>query len=85
MDANFISNLCQFYPISEDVAKRMFNEFLEYFHETQEDFIKRRHHELQKEGHNNNHIFEALQREMVQHRFKGSTLSIRQIRRIIYG
>lgn len=53
--------------------------------ETAEDFIRRRHGELQREGLRNEAIYRRLAAEASAGRFKCPSLSLRQVRRIIYG
>jgi hypothetical protein len=53
--------------------------------ETIEDFVRRRHGELQRQGLRNEAIYRRLATEAGAGRFAGSPLSLRQVRRIIYG
>lgn len=50
-----------------------------------DEFIARRHAELQAQGEGNSEIFERIARELRALRFKAPELSARQIRRRIYG
>ena len=50
-----------------------------------DEFIARRHGELQAQGENNTEIFERIAEELRAVRFKAPELSARQIRRRIYG
>ena len=70
---------------TEEEAARILGEILNYFDETWETFIQRRHKELQKSGRSNNTIYERIQKELQIRRFVAPELSERQIRRIIYG
>ena len=47
--------------------------------------IQARHLELKAQGLNNEDIYTSIQQEIEKRRFKAPSLSIRQIRRIIYG
>ena len=53
--------------------------------ETAEEFVLRRHGELQREGLRNDAIYRRLAAETVVGRFRGAPLSLRQVRRIVYG
>jgi hypothetical protein len=50
-----------------------------------DEFIARRHAELQAQGESNAEIFERIAAELRGLRFKAPELSARQIRRRIYG
>ncbi|HEY6645227.1 hypothetical protein [Povalibacter sp.] len=66
-------------------ATRVVHEVLNFLDETPEDFIRRRHRELQSSGCSNTEIFSRLATELTQWRFRASDFSERQIRRVIYG
>jgi hypothetical protein len=53
--------------------------------ETVEDFVRRRHGELKREGLRNEAIYRALAAEAGAGRFRDGGLTERQVRRIIYG
>src|SRR5262249_36276918 len=64
---------------------RLVDELLAYFSESIEEFVVRRHRELQTEELRNAPIFERLAAEVRQRRLTAPSLSQRQIRRLIYG
>ena len=66
-------------------AERVVAEVLDYFSESLEGFITRRHAELQGEELRNPEIFARLLTETRQRRFAAPALSERQVRRIVYG
>ena len=66
-------------------AARLVDEVLAYLGEQPEDFIRRRHAELQRQGRSNPEIFAQLAREVGVRRFRAPAYSERQIRRIVYG
>ena len=66
-------------------AARLVDEVLVFLDETPEQFICRRHRELQREGCPNPEIFERVTAELQRRRFRAPVFSERQIRRIIYG
>ncbi len=66
-------------------AERIIGEVLAYFSESTEEFVTRRHAELQAESQKNDAIFHQIGLELSQRRFASPTLTARQIRRLIYG
>jgi hypothetical protein len=66
-------------------AERVVAEVLEYFSESVERFVARRHGELQGEELKNADIFARIAAELHERRFAASGLTERQIRRMVYG
>jgi hypothetical protein len=64
---------------------RLVEDVLAFFDESAEEFVRRRHRELQQEGHPNSEIFPRVCLEAAQQRFRAPIYSARQIRRIVYG
>lgn len=60
-------------------------EILNYFRETPEEFVRRRHRELQGAGFPNPEIFDRIAAEIPGRRFPAGPVSVRQIRRMVYG
>jgi hypothetical protein len=71
--------------VARGQAARLVDEVLAYFSETPEEFVRRRHRELQAQGVANAVSFAAIAAELVQRLVAGPKLSERQIRRVIYG
>jgi hypothetical protein len=71
--------------LSHAEAERVVAEVLDYFSESLEAFVTRRHAELQGEELRNPEIFARLLAETRQRRFAAPTLSERQVRRMVYG
>ncbi|MDE3132099.1 MAG: hypothetical protein KGL16_13190 [Acidobacteriota bacterium] len=71
--------------VSRGQAARLVDDVLAYFSETSEEFVRRRHRELQRDGIANAESFVVIGRELAQRRVAGPRLSERQIRRVIYG
>ena len=78
-------HLIQTYAISEHDFDRLHEEFLTFYNQTLEEFVYRRHQELQKAGMKNHEIFQRIQSEVTGRRFGVKGLSQRQIRRLVYG
>jgi hypothetical protein len=73
------------YALNESDFDRLMED-LNYFYELElKAFIRIRHLELKSNGMKNDQIYQTLKLEINERRFKGETLSERQIRRIIYG
>lgn len=82
---DLITYLSRTSRLSSQEAHRLVEEVLNYFQETPEDFVCRRHRALQAEGLSNNLIYTRLAEELSRWRFRARPYSVRQIRRMIYG
>jgi len=71
--------------LSPSEAGHLVDEVLDLFGSDLDEFIVSRHAELQKEGARSKAIYRQIQRELDEWRFAAPPLSIRQIRRRIYG
>jgi hypothetical protein len=71
--------------LTEDDARRVVADVLAYFTETAEDYVRRRHRELQTFGARNDDIFTQIAAELRQWPVRSPELSARQLRRIVYG
>ncbi|MFI5527267.1 hypothetical protein ACIA8O_01800 [Kitasatospora sp. NPDC051853] len=72
-------------PLGPGEAVRVVAEVLAYFSETTEEYVRRRHGELQARGLTNERIFDRLTGELAARRVAAPELSVRQLRRIVYG
>ncbi|GHE55826.1 hypothetical protein GCM10018785_26530 [Streptomyces longispororuber] len=66
-------------------ALRVIQDVLAYFDETTEGYVRRRHRELQGQGLVNAEIFEQIAAELRYRAVAPPELSLRQLRRIVYG
>lgn len=80
-----IDHLSSATALPPNQARRLLQDVLAYFDETAEDFVIRRHAELQASGLRNDAIFSALADEVGRRRFASRPLSKRQLRRLVYG
>jgi polyhydroxyalkanoate synthesis regulator phasin len=71
--------------LSRAEATRLVDEVITFLDESAEDFICRRHRELQRDGFSNSEIFSRIGVETARRRFRAPTFTERQIRRIVYG
>ena len=58
---------------------------LAYFDETTEEYVRRRHREMQARGLTNPVIFERISAELPHRAVAPPRLSLRQLRRVVYG
>ena len=82
---DLIDHLVRSTRLEVDEARRVVDEVLAYLSEHPAEYVARRHAELRREGLANAAIFERLARELDRRRFAAPPLSLRQIRRLVYG
>ena len=82
---DLLSHLDRVTRSSPAETEKIVRETLDYFAETVEQFVARRHGELQAEELRNDAIFERIRDELATRRFAAPALSARQIRRLVYG
>jgi len=83
--SDLIKHLSQQTALSEAQSQQVIAEVLAYFNEDIESYIRRRHHELQQQGLSNAKIFTSIQEEMSSRLFPAEKISVRKIRRMVYG
>jgi hypothetical protein len=71
--------------LPQSTAVRVVADVTTYFGETVEEFVRRRHTELQRDQHRNDEIWPMIAAELRQRRFAAPGLSQRQLRRLVYG
>jgi hypothetical protein len=71
--------------LPRNVLRRVVAEVVEHHRESVEQFVRRRHRELQASGLANPEIWVTIQGELSTRVVAPSLLSDRQLRRIIYG
>jgi hypothetical protein len=80
-----VDHLTRTSPLSRGEALRVIQDVLAYFDETAEDYVRRRHRELQGQGLVNAEIFERIAADLPYRAVAPPELSLRQLRRIVYG
>ena len=90
MDETYPQDLIRYVATStglpEATASRVVADVAAYFGETVEEYVTRRHAELQdKSNKRNDEIWPQLSAELKNRRFRADKLTERQLRRIIYG
>jgi hypothetical protein len=71
--------------LPQSTAVRVIADVTTYFSETVEEFVQRRHAELQRTPRKNDEIWPVIAAELRQRRFPAPSLSDRQLRRLVYG
>lgn len=79
------ARLSALFDLPPERAAQVVDEVLDALDQTLDDYIASRHGELQRLGLKNDEIYAQLAREVAGWRFVAPTLSVRQIRRKIYG
>jgi hypothetical protein len=80
-----IIHLARTSRLSEREAAHLVEQVLAFLDDSLEQFVRRRHQELQREGVRNAQIYRQVAEEATRRRFRASALSARQIRRLVYG
>ena len=70
--------------LPQSTAVRVIADVTTYFSETIEEFVRRRHAELQRAQRKNDEIWPVIAAELRQRRFPAPALSDRQLRRLVY-
>jgi hypothetical protein len=82
---DLVNHLVRSTALQRGEAARVILDVLAYFDETPEEFVRRRHRELQSGGLSNTEIFERIAAELPHRAVAPPTFSLRQLRRIVYG
>ncbi|WP_179816080.1 hypothetical protein [Allostreptomyces psammosilenae] len=83
--ADLVAHLSRTTPLGPAGSAHVVAEVLAYFGESVEEYVRRRHAELQGRGLTNERIFERITAELPHRRVAAPRLSARQLRRIVYG
>ncbi|WP_248963430.1 hypothetical protein [Sphaerisporangium perillae] len=82
---DLITHLTRTTPLGPGEAARVVAEVVAYFSEPIEEFVRRRHGEMKSRGGTNEQIFPAIAAELSARPVAAPELSLRQLRRIVYG
>jgi hypothetical protein len=82
---DLINHLRHTTSLGQGEASRVVAEVLGYFSEDVVAFVRRRHAQLKSQGFTNEEVFAMVSAELPSRRFIAPQLSMRQLRRIIYG
>jgi hypothetical protein len=83
---DLVEHLTRTSPLNAGEAARVVADVLAYFSEPAEAYVRRRHTELRSRcGLSNDEIFRRIEAELPGRRVAPPVLSLRQLRRIVYG
>ncbi|MFI0962303.1 hypothetical protein ACH4S8_13000 [Streptomyces sp. NPDC021080] len=85
MHDELVDHLTRSTPLNRGEALRVIQDVLAYFDETAQEFVRRRHRELQAQGLVNASIFERIEADLKYRAVAPPELTLRQLRRIVYG
>ncbi|MEU0117376.1 hypothetical protein ABZ137_27705 [Streptomyces bobili] len=85
MHDELVDHLTRSTPLNRGEALRVIQDVLAYFDETTEDFVRRRHRELQTQGLVNAEIFERIAADLKYRAVAPPEPTLRQLRRMVYG
>jgi len=80
-----VTHLARTSALSASEAARVVAEVVGYFGESVEEFVRRRHRELKAGGLTNERAFALIAAELPARRVAPPQLSLRQLRRVVYG
>ncbi len=84
-DPELVRRIAESCGLSWGEADRVITDVVSYYQEPAPDFVRRRHRELQSDGHRNQEVYRRLLAEIRTRVFAAPDLTERQVRRIIYG
>ncbi|MFG2608385.1 hypothetical protein ACGFT2_33280 [Streptomyces sp. NPDC048514] len=85
MHDELVDHLTRSTPLSRGEALRVVQDVLAFFDETTQDFVRRRHRELQAQGLVNTEIFDRIEADLKYRAVAPPELTLRQLRRMVYG
>jgi hypothetical protein len=84
-DAELVTRIAVTTGLRQSEAARVIDDVVSYYAEPTDEFVRRRHEELQTYGLRNAAIFEQISTELEGRVVAAPALSLRQLRRIVYG
>jgi hypothetical protein len=84
-DADLVARIAATTGLRPTEAARVIDDVVSYYAEPTEEYVRRRHDELQTYGLRNAAIFEQISTELEGRVVAAPELSLRQLRRIVYG
>lgn len=84
-DADIVDRVAASTGLPPAVAARVVDDVLAFYRLPAEQYVRRRHAELQVEGRKNPEIFPLIAAELRRRLVAAPDLSERQLRRIVYG
>ncbi|GLZ52134.1 hypothetical protein [Actinomycetospora sp. NBRC 106378] len=85
MDPELVRNVSASTGLPGPVAARVVADVVAYFSESVEEYVRRRHRELQARDRRNAEIWAVIASELATRPVRAGEVSERQLRRIVYG
>jgi hypothetical protein len=84
-DSDIVERVAASTGLPPGIAARVVDDVLAFYRVPTEDYVRRRHTELQARGRKNPEIFPLIAAELRGRLVAAPVLSERQLRRIVYG
>lgn len=84
-DSQLVTRVAESSGLTTAEAARVIDDVIAWFAEPVEDYVRRRHEQLQTYGKRNPEIFATIAQELRHRVVAAPELTERQLRRIIYG
>jgi hypothetical protein len=85
MDSALVRHVAATTGLSGEVAARVVADVVAFYSETTEEFVRRRHRELQARDRRNAEIWAVIAEELAQRPVAPGPINERRLRRIVYG
>jgi hypothetical protein len=85
VDRTLVERVVTSTGLTSGEAARLVEDVVAYYAETVDDYVRRRHRQLQTHGTRNPEIFARIAAELADRVVAAPDLSERQLRRIVYG
>ncbi len=85
MDPDLVHRVAASTGLSGEVAARVVADVVTYYSETAEEYVRRRHRELQARDRRNAEIWPVIADELAHRPVAVGAVSERRLRRIVYG
>lgn len=85
VDAGFLEHLAQIVDVDERTLRKVLEEILDHWSETEEQYVVRRHRELLRAGVRASESYSLIAAEVARRPLRVARPSERQVRRIVYG
>ncbi|MEO7069569.1 MAG: hypothetical protein ABI131_03670 [Nostocoides sp.] len=84
-DPELVERIVASTGLTAGVASRVVDDVIAYHHESVDGYVRRRHAHLHTYGRRNEEIFDLLAAELADRVVAAPALTVRQLRRIVYG
>jgi hypothetical protein len=84
-DADIVERVASSTGLPTGIATRVVEDVLAFYREPADDYVRRRHAELQAYGRKNSEIFPTIAGELANRLVAAPAFTERQLRRIVYG